>query len=80
MAIKAITVDMESYELSAVRRRSGESFSRGTTRTLRDQRYTASHLLQHVDEVLLAEDTISALETVVDERGRDRPAPVVLER
>lgn len=80
MAIKATTIDMESHEFSAARRRAGESFSRGVTRTLRDQRYTASHLLEHVDEVLLAEDTIAAIETVVDERERDRPAPVVLER
>ena len=80
MAVKTITIDLESYDLLAERKRPGESFSRVIKRTLRDERYTASHLLEHIDEVLLAEDTLAALETVVDERERDRPDPVVLEK
>ena len=80
MAVKTITIDLESYELLAARKRPGESFSRVIKRTLRDERYTASHLLEHIDEVLLAEDTLAALETVVNERERDRPDPVVLEK
>ena len=79
MAVKTITIDLESYELLAARKRPGESFSRVIKRTLRDERYTASHLLEHIDEVLLAEDTLAALETVVNERELDRPDPVVLE-
>ena len=77
---KTITIDLESYDLLAARKRPGESFSRVIKRTLRDERYTASHLLDHVDEILLAEDTLAALETVVNERERDRPDPVVLEK
>ena len=80
MAVKTITIDLESYELLAARKRPGESFSRVIKRTLQDERYTASHLLEHIDEVLLAEDTLAALETVVNERERDRPDPVVLEK
>ena len=79
MAVKTITIDLESYELLAACKRPGESFSRVIKRTLRDERYTASHLLEHIDEVLLAEDTLAALETVVNERELDRPDPVVLE-
>jgi hypothetical protein len=48
-------------------------------RTLRDERYTASHLLEHLDEVLLAEDTVTAIEAVVKEREHDQPDPVDLE-
>lgn len=80
MAVKTITIDVESYELLAARKRPGESFSRVIKRTLQDERYTASHLLEHIDEVLLAEDTLAALETVVNERERDRPDPVALEK
>ncbi len=79
MAVKTITIDLESYELLAARKRPGESFSRVIKRTLRDERYTASHLLEHLDEVLLAEDTVAALEALVDEREHDRPDPIELE-
>ena len=79
MAVKTITIDMESYELLAARKRPGESFSRVIKRTLRDERYTASHLLEHLDEVLLAEDTVTAIEAVVKEREHDQPDPVDLE-
>ncbi|MCY4373637.1 MAG: antitoxin VapB family protein [Spirochaetaceae bacterium] len=79
MAVKTITIDLESYELLAARKRPGESFSRVIKRTLRDERYTASHLLEHLDEVLLAEDTVTAIEEVVNERERHLPEPVDLE-
>ncbi len=79
MAVKTITIDLESYELLAARKRPGESFSRVIKRTLRDERYTASHLLEHLDEVLLAEDTVTAIEEVVSERERHLPEPVDLE-
>ena len=75
MAVKTITIDLESYELLAARKRPGESFSRVIKRTLRDERYTARYLLEHLDEVLLAEDTVTAIEAVVQEREDDRPAP-----
>ena len=61
MAVKTITIDLKSYELLAARKRPGESFSRVIERTLQDERHTASHLLDHIDEVLLAEDTVGAL-------------------
>ena len=79
MAVKTITIDLESYELLATRKRPGESFSRVIKRTLRDERYTASHLLDHLDEVLLAEDTVTAMAEVVNEREHDWPDPVDLE-
>ena len=79
MAVKTITIDLESYEMLAARKRPGESFSRVIKRTLRDERYTASHLLAHLDEVLLGEDTVTAVEAVVKERERHLPEPVDLE-
>ena len=59
----------------AARKRPGESFSRVIKRTLRDERYTASHLLAHLDEILLGEDTVMAIEAVVKERERHLPEP-----
>ena len=76
MAVKTITIDLESYELLAARKRPGESFSRVIKRTLRDERYTASQLLEHLDEVLLGEDAVTAIEAVVKERERHLPEPV----
>ena len=73
MAVKTITVDLEAYELLAARKRPGESFSRMIKRTLRDEQYTASHLLAHLDEILLGEDTVTAVEAVVKERERHLP-------
>ena len=60
--------------------RLGESSSRATKRELADKRYTASQLHDHLDDVLLAEDTLAALEGVVDEREGDWPAPVILQK
>ena len=74
MAVKTITIDLEAYELLAACKRPGESFSRVIKRTLRDERYTASHLLAHLDEVLLGEDTVMAIKAVVKERERHLPA------
>ena len=76
MAVKTITIDLESYELLAARKRPGESFSRVIKRTLRDERYTASQLLEHLDDVLLGEDAVTAIEAVVKEREHDRPERV----
>ena len=70
VAERTITIDLESYELLAASKRPGESFSRVIKRTLKAERYTASHLLDHLDEILLAEDTVAAIEAVVDERER----------
>lgn len=58
--------------------RPGESSSRATKRDLADERYAASRLHDHLDDVLLAEDTLAALEEVLDEREGDLPAPVIL--
>ena len=74
MAEKAVDVDRESYE------RPGESSNRTMKRALADERYRASQLHDHLDEVLLAEDTLASLERVVDERERDWPAPVLLRK
>lgn len=38
-----------------------------------DRPYTAKHLLEHLDEVVLSEDTIAAIAAVVKERA-ERPS------
>lgn len=38
---------------------------------LEDKPYTANHLLEHLDEVILSEDTVAAIAAVVKERTLD---------
>ena len=79
MAVKTITIDLEAYELLAERKRAGESFSRVIKRTLRDERFTGAHLLEHLDEVLISDAALDAIEATVGERARHLPAAIDLD-
>ena len=67
---RTIAIDREAHELLAASKRPGESFSDVIKRALQAERHTASYLLEHVDDVLLAEDTLTAIEAVMSERRR----------
>ena len=71
MAVKTITIDMEAYEALAARKRPGESFSKVIKRTLADDRYTASNLLEHIDSVMLSVKTLDAVDGVIVDRSKD---------
>jgi predicted CopG family antitoxin len=71
MAVKTITIDMDAYTLLAAHKAAGESFSQVIKRTFAEERYTASHLLSHLDEVALSEEALDATETVARDRIRD---------
>ena len=71
MAVKTITIDMEAYEALAARKRPGESFSQVIKRTLADERYTASNLLDNIDSVLLSPRTLDAVDEVIKDRSRE---------
>ena len=70
MEARTIVIDRESHDPLAASKRPGESFSDVIKRVLQAERHTAAHLLDHLDDVLLAVDTIAAIQAVVDERRR----------
>ena len=70
MEARTIAVDPEAHEFLTARKRPGESVSDVIKRPLQAERHTASYLLEHIDDVLLAEDTIAAIEEVMNERRR----------
>ncbi|MBU8912560.1 MAG: antitoxin VapB family protein [Spirochaetales bacterium] len=74
MAVKTITIDMEAYDALARQKRPGESFSQVIKRTLKEERYTAAHLLGHLDSVLLSEAALDATDAVVASRDEDMVA------
>jgi len=74
MAVKTITIDMEAYDALSRRKRAGESFSQVIKRTLTEERYTASNLLEHLDSTLLSDQTLDALDAVVESRDEDMVA------
>jgi predicted CopG family antitoxin len=62
MAVKTITIDLEAYEALAKRKKGNESFSQVIKRTFSEERYTAKHLLDNLEEVSLSEDTLDRIE------------------
>ncbi len=74
MAVKTITIDMEAYDALARQKQPGESFSQVIKRTLKEERYTASHLLEHLDSVLLSEAALDAADAVVALRDEEMVA------
>ncbi len=74
MAVKTITIDMEAYDALARRKQPGESFSQVIKRTLKEERYTAAHLLGHLDSVLLSEATLDAADAAVALRDEEMVA------
>lgn len=75
MAVKTITIDMEAYDTLAAHKQPGESFSQVIKRTFREERRTAGTLLDNLNRVQIAPDTLTA----VDEAVRARAAELVAE-
>ena len=74
MAVKTITIDLEAYETLAREKRPGESFSQVIKRTFKEERYTAAHLLAHLDSVLLSEAVLDGAEAAMAARADDMVA------
>jgi predicted CopG family antitoxin len=68
MAVKTITIDMEAYEILLKAKKGKESFSKVIKRTLLPQRKTARNLLENLDTILLSDDTLNAVEEIIQER------------
>ena len=71
MAVKTITIDMEAYDALARQKQPGESFSQVIQRTLKEERYPAAHLLEHLDSVLLSDAALDAADAVVASRDEE---------
>jgi predicted CopG family antitoxin len=68
MAVKTITIDMEAYEILLKAKKGKESFSKVIKKTLLPQQKTARNLLENLDTLFLADDTLDAVEKIILER------------
>lgn len=78
MAVKTITIDMESYSLLASRKRSGESFSKVIKRTLGEEGKTGKNLLLHLKDISVSNDFLNHMEEMVADRKAAYPEDVNL--
>jgi predicted CopG family antitoxin len=70
MAVKTITIDVDAYERLASLKRAGQSFSQVIKEHLPAPGTTARELLVRLDETAISDETVTAIERVIDERGR----------
>lgn len=68
MAVKTITIDLEAYERLR-RLKDGQSFSQVIKRYIPAPGTTAGDLLSTLEDVSVAEETLDAIEAVVQERS-----------
>ena len=78
MAVKTITIDMESYSLLASRKRNGESFSKVIKRTLGEEGKTGKNLLLHLKDISASNDFLDHMDEMVAERKTDYPKDIKL--
>lgn len=78
MAVKTITIDMESYSLLSSRKRSGESFSKVIKRTLGEEGKTGKNLLIHLNRVDVSDEYLTKVEDIVADRKSAYPEDVNL--
>jgi len=76
MAVKTITIDMESYSLLASRKRSGESFSKVIKRTLGEEGKTGKNLLLHLKDISVSTDFLDAMDEIAAERKAAYPTDI----
>ncbi len=78
MAVKTITIDMESYSLLASRKRNGESFSKVIKRTLGEEGKTGKNLLLHLKDLNVSDEFLDSMDGMVAERKPDYPKDIKL--
>lgn len=77
MAVKTITIDLEAYEALSSYKKAGQSFSQVIKEHF-GRRRTGRDLAALLDRVTLSEETLDAIDAVIEERRRDVPRPVDL--
>jgi len=78
MAVKTITIDMEAYNILSAEKMANESFSKVIKRRLR-LNATASNLLRKLHMVVLDEDTLSEIDSIIEDRNKAFPDSPVLD-
>jgi predicted CopG family antitoxin len=80
MAVKTITIDMEAYEILLKAKKGKESFSQVIKKTLSPRRRTARNLLANLDALVLSDDALDAVETVIRDRDKSlTDSPIIAE-
>lgn len=80
MAVKTITIDMEAYEILLKAKKGKESFSQVIKKTLSPHRRTARNLLENLDALVLSDDALDAVETVIRDRDKSlTDSPIIAE-
>ena len=77
MAVKTITIDLEAYERLRRHKRNGQSFSQVIKEHF-GARPTGRDLLAALESVRLSDETVEALERLVDRRPQDSTRPIKL--
>ena len=76
IAVKTITIDMESYSLLASRKRNGESCSKVIKRTIGEEGKTGGNLLLRLKDLAVSDDFLSHMENIIAERNTNFPDDV----
>jgi len=79
MAVKTITIDMEAYNLLFEEKQGNESFSKVIKRTLKKRRKTADSFIAHLDQLVLEDETLDKVETLVESRKDSMISSTVLD-
>ena len=77
MAVKTITLDLEAYEILRRRKKGNQSFSQVVKEHFRPS-HTIEDFRRALEEVVVSEETLDAIDRQIEARQRDLARPVEL--